>query len=72
MSNRGSWEAEIASELTGLCDPRGPRDREINDCFDRRDQSNVPVLPACLNLAVGTGRRGERRKNFILTASHIG
>lgn len=72
MSNRGSWEADIALELTGLGDPRRPRDRKIDDCSDRRDQSNVPALPARLKLAAGTGRRGERREDFILTASHAG
>ncbi|KAG7326849.1 hypothetical protein KOW79_010250 [Hemibagrus wyckioides] len=69
---RGSWEADIALELTGLGDPRRPRDRKIDDCSDRRDQSNVPALPVRLKLAAGTGRRGERREDFILTASHAG
>lgn len=72
VSTRGSWEADIAVELTGLGDPSRPRDRKIDDCSDRRDQSNVPALPARLKLAAGTGWWGERREDFILTASHAG
>lgn len=70
MSNGGSWEADITPELTGLGDPHRPGDREIDECSDWRDQSNVPALPARLKLAAGAGRRGERRGDFILTASH--
>lgn len=72
MSNRGSWEADIALELTGLGDPREPGDRETDGCSNRRDQSNVPALPARLKLAPDTGRRAERREDFILTVSHAG
>lgn len=70
MSNSGSWEADIAPELMGFGDPCRPKDHEIDDCSDRRDQSNVPALPALLELAVRIGRRVKRREDFILTASN--